>query len=266
MHAEIGEREETSLQPRRPGRLRRRLRVVVAERLHVGRRRRVVPAERLRVAGRGRVAGRRRIGRRRLRRRIGRAADRRARVPCRDEVGRRLGPGGGGRAGRGWRRWWWWRGRAARRRGRSPALDHTAVAHADLPVRTGRRADRGHRHVRIVGVGVGARRARRACNDDDRRPQQQPEPTSLFWHRHLPGMRTTGHGIAGYDCRSVSLRAPIAVPVEIRAPQRRVFRLAANVGEDGIRLARGAVVRAGPAGRHPLRAARTPARWRCRRS
>jgi hypothetical protein len=38
----------------------------------------------------------------------------------------------------------------------------------------------------------------------------------------------------------VSLRAPIAVPVEIRAPARRVFRLAANVGEDGIRLARGA--------------------------
>ena len=45
---------------------------------------------------------------------------------------------------------------------------------------------------------------------------------------------------AGYDCASVSLRAPIAVPVEIRAPKRRVFRLAANVGEDGIRLARGA--------------------------
>jgi len=45
---------------------------------------------------------------------------------------------------------------------------------------------------------------------------------------------------AGYDCPSVSLRAPIAVPVEIRAPARRVFRLAANVGEDGIRLARGA--------------------------
>ena len=38
----------------------------------------------------------------------------------------------------------------------------------------------------------------------------------------------------------MSLRAPIAVPVEIRAPARRVFRLAAEVGEDGIRLARGA--------------------------
>jgi hypothetical protein len=38
----------------------------------------------------------------------------------------------------------------------------------------------------------------------------------------------------------VSLRAPIAVPVEIRAPARRVFRLTAAVGEDGIRLARGA--------------------------
>jgi hypothetical protein len=35
----------------------------------------------------------------------------------------------------------------------------------------------------------------------------------------------------------VSLRAPIAVPVEIRAPKRRVFRLAAAVGEDGVRLA-----------------------------
>src|SRR3954466_10557858 len=38
----------------------------------------------------------------------------------------------------------------------------------------------------------------------------------------------------------VSLRAPIAVPVEIRAPARRLYRLAAAVGEDGIRLARGA--------------------------
>ena len=37
----------------------------------------------------------------------------------------------------------------------------------------------------------------------------------------------------------MSLRAPIAVPVEIRAPARRVFRLAADVGEDGVRLARG---------------------------
>jgi hypothetical protein len=35
----------------------------------------------------------------------------------------------------------------------------------------------------------------------------------------------------------LSLRAPIAVPVEIRAPARRVLRLAWNVGEDGIRLA-----------------------------
>ena len=32
----------------------------------------------------------------------------------------------------------------------------------------------------------------------------------------------------------------MAVPIEIRAPARRVFRLAWNVGEDGIRLARGA--------------------------
>jgi len=35
----------------------------------------------------------------------------------------------------------------------------------------------------------------------------------------------------------VSLRAPIAVPVEIRAEARRIFRLAWNVGEDGLRLA-----------------------------
>jgi hypothetical protein len=35
----------------------------------------------------------------------------------------------------------------------------------------------------------------------------------------------------------MSLRAPIAVPVEIRADARRVFRLAWNVGEDGLRLA-----------------------------
>jgi hypothetical protein len=34
----------------------------------------------------------------------------------------------------------------------------------------------------------------------------------------------------------VSLRAPIAVPVEIRADARRIFRLAWNVGEDGLRL------------------------------
>jgi hypothetical protein len=36
----------------------------------------------------------------------------------------------------------------------------------------------------------------------------------------------------------LSLRAPIAVPVEVRAPAQRVFRLAWNVGEDGLRLAR----------------------------
>jgi hypothetical protein len=36
----------------------------------------------------------------------------------------------------------------------------------------------------------------------------------------------------------LSLRAPIAVPVEVRAPARRVFRLALDVGEDGLRLAR----------------------------
>jgi hypothetical protein len=34
----------------------------------------------------------------------------------------------------------------------------------------------------------------------------------------------------------VSLRAPIAVPVELRADAQRAFRLAWNVGEDGLRL------------------------------
>jgi hypothetical protein len=42
---------------------------------------------------------------------------------------------------------------------------------------------------------------------------------------------------------SMSLRAPLAVPVEVRtdgasSDLRRVFRLARNVGEDGIRLMR----------------------------
>jgi hypothetical protein len=41
----------------------------------------------------------------------------------------------------------------------------------------------------------------------------------------------------------VSLRAPIAVPVEIkadaRADARRAFRLAWNIGEDGVRLCSG---------------------------
>jgi hypothetical protein len=37
----------------------------------------------------------------------------------------------------------------------------------------------------------------------------------------------------------LSLRAPIAVPVEIRAPARRVFRLAIAIGEDGVRLRHG---------------------------
>jgi hypothetical protein len=34
----------------------------------------------------------------------------------------------------------------------------------------------------------------------------------------------------------VTLRAPIAIPVEVRAGDRRVFRLAAAIGEDGLRL------------------------------
>jgi hypothetical protein len=36
----------------------------------------------------------------------------------------------------------------------------------------------------------------------------------------------------------LSLRAPIAVPIEVRAPSGRVFRLARNAGEDGVRLER----------------------------
>jgi hypothetical protein len=38
--------------------------------------------------------------------------------------------------------------------------------------------------------------------------------------------------------RGLSLRAAIAIPVEIRVESRRVFRLAADVGEDGLRLHR----------------------------
>ncbi|HTA21254.1 MAG TPA: PilZ domain-containing protein, partial [Polyangia bacterium] len=37
-----------------------------------------------------------------------------------------------------------------------------------------------------------------------------------------------------------ALRAPVAVAVEVRADARRVFRLAASVGEDGVRLERAA--------------------------
>jgi hypothetical protein len=40
-----------------------------------------------------------------------------------------------------------------------------------------------------------------------------------------------------YDA-ALSLRAPIAVTVEVRAAGRRVFRLAANLGEDGLALER----------------------------
>jgi len=41
----------------------------------------------------------------------------------------------------------------------------------------------------------------------------------------------------------MSLRAPLAVPVEVRALEgagevRRAFRLSANIGEDGVRLVR----------------------------
>lgn len=37
----------------------------------------------------------------------------------------------------------------------------------------------------------------------------------------------------------MSLRAPIAVPVEISAARRRRFRLAWSIGEDAVRLERG---------------------------
>jgi hypothetical protein len=43
----------------------------------------------------------------------------------------------------------------------------------------------------------------------------------------------------------MSLRAPIAVPVEVHGPGRRVFRLAANVGVDGILLERALPFEAG---------------------
>jgi hypothetical protein len=36
----------------------------------------------------------------------------------------------------------------------------------------------------------------------------------------------------------VTLRAPIAVTVEVRGADRRAFRLAWNIGEDGVRLER----------------------------
>jgi len=41
----------------------------------------------------------------------------------------------------------------------------------------------------------------------------------------------------------MSLRAPVAIPVEVRSQEgagevRRAFRLSANVGEDGVRLVR----------------------------
>ena len=60
----------------------------------------------------------------------------------------------------------------------------------------------------------------------------------------------------------MSLRAPIAVTVEVRAAGRRVFRLAQNLGEDGIALERAAPFEIGrpvevafalPDDPHPLR-------------
>ena len=43
----------------------------------------------------------------------------------------------------------------------------------------------------------------------------------------------------------MSLRAPIAVPVEIRSPRGRLYRLAWAIGEDGIRLERAAAFERG---------------------
>jgi hypothetical protein len=43
----------------------------------------------------------------------------------------------------------------------------------------------------------------------------------------------------------VSLRAPIAVPIEIRSPKQRVHRLAWAIGADGIRLERAAPLERG---------------------
>jgi hypothetical protein len=43
----------------------------------------------------------------------------------------------------------------------------------------------------------------------------------------------------------VSLRAPIAIPVEIRSAKGRLFRLARAIGEDGIRLEHAAALERG---------------------
>ena len=51
-----------------------------------------------------------------------------------------------------------------------------------------------------------------------------------------PSRRSGTEAVLSSD--GLSLRAPIAVPVEVRAPSGRVFRLAWNAGEDGVRLQR----------------------------
>ena len=71
-------------------------------------------------------------------------------------------------------------------------------------------------------------------------PRARPAAASTKAAAITPGDRVRAPIPSYYSPSVSSLRAPIAVPVEIRAPTRRVFRLAAAVGEDGVRLARGA--------------------------
>ena len=168
---------------------------------------------------------------------------------------RAAGGGGGSRRWRGRRR----AGRvgASRQQARSCRPRSPCPRAAALGAGRGRAAG-----ARFVDAGAAdAGRSLRTRRDAHRRGRltQAPRrrggarPRATTPHRSAaqrsrrPGIRPsrvrTRQGMvsqAGYDCPSVSLRAPIAVPVEIRAPARRVFRLAATVGEDGIRLARGA--------------------------
>jgi hypothetical protein len=101
------------------------------------------------------------------------------------------------------------------------------------------------RHVRHDGVGLGAARrgwalALRRSRDPGRPSSSSRTSTASIPprknFRNLPGET----GLVCYPTVS-SLRAPVAVSIEIRAPgdpERRVFRLAAAIGEDGARLER----------------------------
>jgi hypothetical protein len=68
----------------------------------------------------------------------------------------------------------------------------------------------------------------------------------LCWTEPIAGGSEPSQGSEHrrYDAR-VSLRAPIAVPVEIRSPKRRLYRLAWAIGEDGIRLEQAAPLERG---------------------